>query len=202
MELYLLRHGIAEDARTGVPDSARELTAEGAGKDRRGYQNGPKSRRSPLIGSDQPLRAGAPDRADCFRGTGIQEAHSSTRFSGASQYAGKRLARCPGPRRRNGGAADGPRAAAEVELAAFLLNAPALRVEIKKTALLRIGHRQRSQSPSRDTALDDGSEDDIKLIFQLSYNHPMTFRAATADDENGWPPKSRSSRKIFSRNTY
>ena len=28
MELYLLRHGIAEDGRPGSPDSARELTGE------------------------------------------------------------------------------------------------------------------------------------------------------------------------------
>ena len=32
MELYILRHGIAEDARAGSPDSARELTDEGREK--------------------------------------------------------------------------------------------------------------------------------------------------------------------------
>ena len=32
MEIYLLRHGIAEDGRTGEPDSDRALTAEGKKK--------------------------------------------------------------------------------------------------------------------------------------------------------------------------
>jgi phosphohistidine phosphatase len=32
MELYVIRHGIAEDARAGSPDSARELTDEGREK--------------------------------------------------------------------------------------------------------------------------------------------------------------------------
>jgi phosphohistidine phosphatase len=32
MEIYLLRHGAAEDARPGEPDSARELTREGRRK--------------------------------------------------------------------------------------------------------------------------------------------------------------------------
>src|SRR5215471_76043 len=32
MELYLLRHGIAENGRPGRPDSARELTSEGREK--------------------------------------------------------------------------------------------------------------------------------------------------------------------------
>jgi len=32
MEIYLLRHGIAEDARAGEPDSDRSLTAEGKKK--------------------------------------------------------------------------------------------------------------------------------------------------------------------------
>src|SRR5882724_8494631 len=32
MELYLLRHGIAEEGRPGSPDSSRELTQEGRDK--------------------------------------------------------------------------------------------------------------------------------------------------------------------------
>ena len=35
MQIYLLRHGIAEDARAGQPDSERALTAEGKEKLRR-----------------------------------------------------------------------------------------------------------------------------------------------------------------------
>jgi hypothetical protein len=40
MQIYLLRHGIAEDAKPGHPDSERPLTAEGRDKLRRVLKRG------------------------------------------------------------------------------------------------------------------------------------------------------------------
>ena len=66
MELYLLRHGIAQDQRPGEPDSSRPLTAEGQKKLasvlRRAYESGAEPSLilcSPYLRAVQTARAAA-----------------------------------------------------------------------------------------------------------------------------------------------
>ncbi len=56
MEIYLLRHGIAEDAAPGMPDSARALTAEGRDKLRRVLKRARQADVAPSLVLSSPYR--------------------------------------------------------------------------------------------------------------------------------------------------
>ncbi len=56
MEIYLLRHGIAEDGRPGAPDSERALTREGRDKLRRVLQRAHNSGVIPSLILSSPYR--------------------------------------------------------------------------------------------------------------------------------------------------
>ena len=62
MQIYLLRHGIAENALPGQPDSERALTAEGREKLRRVLKRGARGRGEPRGDSFEPLQTGARNR--------------------------------------------------------------------------------------------------------------------------------------------
>ena len=56
MQVYLLRHGIAEDARPGQPDAERALTAEGRDKLRRVLKRARAADAAPTVILSSPLR--------------------------------------------------------------------------------------------------------------------------------------------------
>jgi phosphohistidine phosphatase len=56
MDLYLLRHGIAEEARPGTPDSDRTLTREGREKLRRVLKRAHEAGVAPTLILSSPLR--------------------------------------------------------------------------------------------------------------------------------------------------
>ncbi len=137
MELYLLRHGIAEDGRPGRPDAERELTAEGREKTKAVLQMAAKSGVRPsLILSSPYIRARqtAAIAAAELEYKGHVELIESLVPHGTPErvwadvrdYAEHEAILLAGHE---------PLMSA---MAAFFLNAPSLRVEMKKAALIRI----------------------------------------------------------------
>src|SRR4051795_4609533 len=56
MQIYLLRHGVAEDARPGQPDSERALTGEGREKLRRVLKRARRADLDPSLILSSPYR--------------------------------------------------------------------------------------------------------------------------------------------------
>jgi phosphohistidine phosphatase len=137
MELYLLRHGIAEDASPGRPDSARELTDDGRDKvasvlklARRGGVFPSLILSSPYVRARQTAAIAA---AELDHKGGIQLLESLVPhgtpervWADLRDYPGEHAILLAGHE---------PLLSS---LAAYLLNAPALRIDMKKAALLRI----------------------------------------------------------------
>ena len=137
MQILLLRHGIAEDAGPGVPDSERALTSEGRDKLRRVLKQARKAGVEPSLILTSPYK-----RA-------IETAEEA---AGVLGYSGKivrthRLTPDAAPAEAWGEVRSRPEERAILlasheplmsSLAAFLLNSPALQVDMKKAALVRV----------------------------------------------------------------
>jgi phosphohistidine phosphatase len=136
-QIYLLRHGIAEEARPGRPDSERALTSEGRDKLRRVLKRARAGGVAPDVILTSPYR-----RA-------VETAEVAAEVLG---YEGK-LVRTPAlvPDASPSGAWEEIRSRQEEGsillssheplmslLAAFLLDSPALAVDMKKAALVRV----------------------------------------------------------------
>ena len=137
MELYLFRHGIAEDAEPGSPDSARELTAEGREKVsdvirlvRRAGTNPAVIVSSPYIRAFQTAGIAAKDfgydgqvyRLESLVPHGMPE----RAWHDLRDFAHEPSVLVAGHEPLLG------------SLAAFLLNSPALRLDVKKASMIRI----------------------------------------------------------------
>jgi len=137
MDVYLLRHGIAEDARPGTSDSDRALTREGRDKLRRVLKRAEEAGVAPTLILSSPYR-----RA-------VETAEIAAE---ALDYRGKIVhAAALVPNASPSDAWDEIRSRTGEEsillasheplmssLAAFLLDSPSLRVDMKKGGLLRI----------------------------------------------------------------
>ena len=137
MEIYLLRHGIAEDGRPGGRDSDRALTAEGEEKLRRVLKRARQSGVAPGVILASPYR-----RA-------VETAQIATQIL---EYGGeivKTHALVPNAtplqaweeicsRRTEEAILLASHEPLMSSLAAFLLSSPALQVEMKKGALVRV----------------------------------------------------------------
>jgi len=137
MQIYLLRHGIAEDAGPGQPDAGRKLTSEGKEKLRHVLQRAGAAGVRPTLIVSSPLR---------------RALETAAIAAAVLEYKGKILeCRALLPEaspydlweeiRRNGAEQATLLAGHEPQMssmAAFLLSGPALQVEMKKAALLRI----------------------------------------------------------------
>jgi phosphohistidine phosphatase len=146
MELYVLRHGIAEDARAGSPDSARELTEEGREKVAAVAKMARRAGVEPsLIISSPYLRA-------------VQTARVAGDELGYSGHLLKSEALIPFATPK--GVWDELRDHADEsaillaghepllsQLVAYLLGAPSLQVEMKKATLVRIDLSGRGAVP-------------------------------------------------------
>jgi phosphohistidine phosphatase len=146
MQIYILRHGIAEDAGPGQPDAERALTAEGREKLRRILKRARAAGAQPTVILSSPYR-----RA-------LETAEETVNVLG---YAGK-VVRTPAlaPEASPFDAWEEIRARkgeASVLLAshepftssmvAFLLGSPALVVDMKKASLARIDCERLSAQP-------------------------------------------------------
>jgi len=137
MQIYLLRHGIAEDARQGHADSERALTAEGREKLRRVLKRARAAGAAPEMILSSPYR----------RATETAEVAAE-----ALGYQGK-VVRTPAllpeaspidlweevrSRHQQSSILLASHEPLMSSMAAFLLGSPALQVDMKKAALVRV----------------------------------------------------------------
>ena len=137
MQIYLLRHGIAEDAKPGGPDADRTLTGEGRDKLRRVLKRARTAELDPSLILSSPYRraletAAVAAEVLAYKGEIVRtqalapEASPSDTWEELRRHKEERAILL---------ASHEPLMSS---LAAFLLDSPALRVEMKKAALVRI----------------------------------------------------------------
>jgi len=137
MELYLLRHGIAEDRKPGRPDAERALTADGRDKLRRVLKRARSAGVAPSLILSSPYKRALETAAVAAEELGYKGkiVKSQTLVpEGSPAEVWQEI------RSRKGEdaillASHEPLMSA---LAAFLLDSPALQVDMKKAALLRV----------------------------------------------------------------
>jgi phosphohistidine phosphatase len=146
MEIYLLRHAIAESARPGVPDPERALTAEGKEKLSRVLNRARAAGVRPDAIFSSPYKRALETAAMAAEALGFSGEIERTRAlePATSPYDAWEAVRA--------GAREGAVLLASHEplmssLAAFLLNSPALIVDMKKAALVRIDCEQPGPRP-------------------------------------------------------
>ena len=147
VSIYLLRHAIAEDARSGQPDPERALTAEGKEKLRRVLKRARAAGVAPSLILSSPYRraletAAVAAQALGYPGKVVETAALEPMASPHDAW--------DEIRRRRGEdsillSSHEPLMSA---LAAFLLRSPALAVDMKKAALLRIDFQNLGAEPN------------------------------------------------------
>ena len=148
MEIYLLRHGIAEDGAPGQPDSGRALTTEGKEKLRRVLKRARSADAAPSVILSSPYRRAvetASVAADLLEYEG-KIVQTRALIPDASPHEAWEEIRARQNETAILLASHEPLTSA---LAAFLMGCPALQVEMKKGALIRIdcdkfGHEPRA----------------------------------------------------------
>jgi phosphohistidine phosphatase len=137
MQIYLLRHGIAEDAKPGQPDAERRLTDEGRDKLRRVLKRARTADLDPSLILTSPYRRAVETAAVAaevlaYKGEAVR---THALVPEASPYDAWEEIR---NRRNERAILLSSHEPLMSSLAAFLLDSPALRVEMKKAALVRI----------------------------------------------------------------
>jgi phosphohistidine phosphatase len=137
MQIYLLRHGIAEDAKPGQPDAERPLTDEGRDKLRRVLKRARTADLDPSLILSSPYRRAVESAAVAaevlaYKGEIVR---TSTLVPEASPYDAWEEIR---NRKNERAILLSSHEPLMSSLTAFLLDSPALRVEMKKAALVRI----------------------------------------------------------------
>jgi phosphohistidine phosphatase len=134
MQIYLFRHGIAEDARPGTPDSDRALTAEGKDKLRRVLKRA-SIELSLILSSPYKRAMETAEIAAEVLGYAGKVVRVEALVPGASPYAVWDELRA---RKEETAILLAGHEPLMSSLAAFLLDSPALQVDMKKAALVRI----------------------------------------------------------------
>jgi phosphohistidine phosphatase len=137
MQIYLLRHGIAEDAKPGHPDAERALTNEGRDKLRRVLKRARTADLSPSLILSSPYRraletAAAAAEVLAYKGEIVR---TRTLLPESSPFDAWEEIRTHKDERAVLLASHEPLMSS---MAAFLLDSPALTVDMKKAALVRI----------------------------------------------------------------
>ena len=146
MQLYLLRHGIAEDGKPGRPDSERALTDDGRARLRRVLKRARSADVAPTLILTSPYRRAiesAEVAADVFRYRGdlvrsaafVPEATPMQAWEEIRLYAAEAAVLV---------ASHEPLMSATV---AYLLGAPAMQVDMKKAGLVRIDVERSGAEP-------------------------------------------------------
>jgi phosphohistidine phosphatase len=137
MQIYLLRHGIAEDAKPGQPDAERALTGEGRDKLRRVLKRARTADLDPSLILSSPYRRAIETAAVAAEVLAYKGEIVRTRafVPEASPYDAWEEIRTRKNERAILLSSHEPLMSS---LVAFLLDSPALRVEMKKAALVRI----------------------------------------------------------------
>ena len=135
MEIYLLRHAIAENARAGQPDSERALTDEGRDKLRRVLQRARAAGAKPSTILSSPYRRALETAAAAKEILGGEIERTETLVPGASPYDAWEEIRA---HKSEGAVLLASHEPLMSSMAAFLLSCPALQVDMKKAALVRV----------------------------------------------------------------
>ena len=137
MQIYLLRHGIAEDARSGQADSERALTDDGREKLRRVLKRARTADLDPGVILSSPYRRAVETAAVAAEVLGYKGQIVRTRalIPEASPYEAWEEIRDRKDERSVLLASHEPLMSS---LVAFLLDSPAMMVDMKKGALVRI----------------------------------------------------------------
>jgi phosphohistidine phosphatase len=147
MQIYLLRHGIAEDSRAGLRDFDRALTPEGSEKLRRVLDRARAAGAAPAVILSSPFRRAiqtAQAAAEVFRYPAkIVQTRALTPEASPAEAWDEIRARGHEPAILL--ASHEPLMSS---LAAFLLDSPTLVVDMKKAALVRIDCERTGPSPS------------------------------------------------------
>jgi phosphohistidine phosphatase len=147
MEIYLLRHGIAEDRKPGRPDSERALTGEGREKLRRVLRRAGESGARPSLVMSSPYRRAVETAAIASAELGYQGSVVNTRSlepeASPSDTWEELRARSTEPAILVAG--HEPHLGTMV---AFLLGNPSMWVDMKKGALVRIDCERLGRTPS------------------------------------------------------
>jgi phosphohistidine phosphatase len=147
MQIYLLRHGIAEDSRAGLRDFDRALTSEGSQKLRRVLERARAAGAAPGAILTSPFRRAvqtAQLAAEILRYSGkIVQTRALTPDAPPAEAWGEIREYAEEPAVLL--ASHEPLMSS---LAAFLLDSPTLVVDMKKAALVRIDSERSGSSPS------------------------------------------------------
>lgn len=146
MEIYLFRHGIAEDGRAGDPDSSRNLTDEGRAKVAEVIRMARNAGVSPVVIASSPYNRARQTAQIAAEGFGHEEKivtmeslvpHGTPEgvWQDLRDYADAPSVLLAGHEPLLSG------------LGAWLLNAPPLRIDMKKAALVRIDAEVRRAAP-------------------------------------------------------
>ena len=137
MEIYLLRHAIAEDAAPGHPDAERALTSEGRDKLRRVLKRARQAEVSPSLILSSPYLRAVQTAQIAAQALGYEGrlVHSAALVPDASPHHLWDEIRA---RRTESAILLASHEPLMSSSAAFLLGCPALQVDMKKAALLRI----------------------------------------------------------------
>ncbi|MCU1237082.1 MAG: putative phosphohistidine phosphatase, SixA [Candidatus Solibacter sp.] len=137
MQIYLLRHGIAEDARAGQPDSERALTSEGRDKLRRVLKRARSAELDPTTILSSPYRRAVETAAVAAEVLGYKGdiVRVQALTPEASPHDTWQEIRDRQDERSILLASHEPLMSS---LTAFLLDSPSLMVDMKKAALVRI----------------------------------------------------------------
>jgi len=146
MQIYLLRHGIAEDGGPGKPDAERALTAEGREKLRRVLHRGREAGMTPSLILSSPYRravetAAVAEEVLHFEGKVVK---TSALTPDASPFDTWREIRTRPEESAILLASHEPLMSS---LVAFLLASPGLTVDMKKAALVRIDCERMGPEP-------------------------------------------------------
>ena len=147
MQIYLLRHGIAEDARPGHPDAERALTGEGREKLRRVLKRARLAQVAPGVILSSPYRR-AVETADvaveelCYQGKVVRTGRLVPEASPLDAWEEIRS------RKGESSILLASHEPLMSSLVAFLLDSPAMQVDMKKAALVRVDCERFGPKPS------------------------------------------------------
>jgi len=137
MQIYLLRHGIAEDPKPGRPDSERPLTSEGREKLRRVLQRARSADCAPSVIMSSPYKRAMETSAVAVEVLSYERQVVQVPAlapEGSPEDVWQEIRRRPNER----AILLSSHEPLMSTMAAFLLDAPALVVDMKKASLLRI----------------------------------------------------------------
>jgi phosphohistidine phosphatase len=137
MEIYILRHGIAQDGRPGHPDSERALTPEGRTRLRAVLRRAREAGAAPSLVLSSPYRRALQTAEEAVEVLGCRNVIEQVPALEPDGSAGKVWDEIRAHRQEPAVLLSGHEPLLSI-VVAYLLGAPALLVDMKKAALVRV----------------------------------------------------------------